>query len=312
MSNPEFSIVIPVYNASKVLGELCDRITMVFDHYIKKSFEIILVNDFSKDNSWETMCLINQKDSRVKIVNLAKNVGQHNTILCGLNLSRGDLIITMDDDLQHPPEEIPKLILAIVENPDVDVVCGEYDSKKHSLLRNLGTKTMNHISAKIFNRDPSIKLTSFRIIKRKTAQHIAEINVTNPRIGQLIMYVTQNIINTKVNHDERKYGRSGYSFARLSRDFVLNIVNTSALPLKFVSYIGVFSSILSFIYGFYLVFKYLFLGSSVQGWTSTVVIMVFFFGLVLLSLGIIGEYLIRILMETKKIPNYIIKEKRVR
>jgi polyisoprenyl-phosphate glycosyltransferase len=310
MNQVEYSVVIPVYNSSKSIEELCSRLISVFENTIKGSFEIILVNDFSTDHSWKLMCNLHEHDNRIKTVNLARNYGQHSAILCGFNLSQGKYTITLDDDLQHPPEEIPKLIKAMHDSPDSDVVCGDYESKKHSIVRNLGTKLMNLILSKTTGRNPDIKMTSFRLIKGDVVRNINQLHISNPRIGNLINYVTHNIINAKVEHDKRKYGRSGYSFGRLIKDFLLNIINNSSLPLRIVSFIGIICSIFSFLIAIYIILKYFFVGVSVEGWTSTILIMVFFFGLILLSLGIIGEYLIRILTEAKKNPNYIIKEKR--
>jgi polyisoprenyl-phosphate glycosyltransferase len=303
------SLIIPVFNAEKSLNELCSRIIFVFETQIKFDFEIILVNDASKDSSWEIMKQLNSKDSRIKVIDLAKNSGQHAAMHCGLQHFKGDYVLFMDDDLQHPPEEIPKLVRHIIENPDIDVVIGAFAEKKHSLIRNAGSKAMQIAGKKIFKKETSLRFTNFRIMRADIAQAIAKIHINKPRIGQLILHTTRNISSIVVEHDERKYGKSGYTFTRLVKDFILNIINNSALPLKLISSMGLIISIISFFIGLFYLLRYMIHGTSVAGWTSLIVITTLLSGFILFSLGIIGEYLIRILTEAKKLPNYLEREK---
>ncbi len=303
------SLVIPVFNAGKSLNELCSRIISVFDNQIKFGFEIILVNDASKDRSWEIMKQLHEKDSRIKIVDLTKNSGQHAAMHCGLQHFKGGYVLFMDDDLQHPPEEIPKLVRHIIENPGIDVVIGAFAEKKHSLIRNAGSKAMQIAGKKIFKKETSLRFTNFRIMRADIAHAIAKIHINKPRIGQLILHTTRNISSVVVEHDERKYGKSGYTFTRLVKDFILNIINNSALPLKLISSMGLIISIISFFIGLFYLLRYMIYGTSVAGWTSLIVITTMLSGFILFSLGIIGEYLIRILTEAKKLPSYLEREK---
>jgi polyisoprenyl-phosphate glycosyltransferase len=305
----KYSIIIPVFNAEKSITELCNRIENVFV-ILEYNYEIILVNDYSKDNSWDIMRELQEKDNRIKIINLARNCGQHSAMMCGLNNFTGDFVIFMDDDLQHPPEEIPKLINHIENNPNIDVVIGAFLHKKHSIIRNLGSKLNSLIVGKtIFNKESNFSFTNFRILRGNIAKSIAKINIHKPRIGQLILQTTQNISFIVVNHDERKYGKSGYTFFRLVKDFFSNIISNSILPLKLISSFGIFIAIFSFGAGLFYLIRYLIYGTSITGWTSLIVITTFLSGFILLSLGIIGEYLLRILDETKKMPNYVEREK---
>lgn len=304
-----YSIIVPVYNAEKSLNELYTRIKNVFEDTIREDFEVILINDFSHDNSWTIMQELRLNDKRVKIIDLARNCGQHAATMCGLNNFNGDFVIIMDDDLQHFPEEIPKLINEIKNHDKADVVVGTFREKKHSLLRNFGSKTMLWVGKKIFKTKSNISLTSFRIIRASTAHKIASIHVDRPRIGQLIAYTTHRISAVEVKHDERKYGKSGYVFTRLFKDFFLNIIMNSSLPLRLISYAGFGISLMSFIIALFYAGRYIFWGKTVVGWTSLMVTITFFSGFILLSLGIIGEYLIRILKENYKLPNYTEREK---
>jgi len=300
-----YSIIVPVYNSQNSLGELHKRVKAVFEQIVKADFELILVNDSSRDNSWNVMKDLHEKDERVKIINLAKNFGQHAALLCGLKYFSGDFVIMLDDDLQHPPEEIPKLIKALEENPEIDVVFGNYESKKHNWYRNLGSLAINKLGKVIGKRDEDIKVTSFRIIKADLAHRIAEINIQQPRVGGLIMHATNRVMAVQVEHKARVYGRSGYKLDRLFKDFLGIIIGNSVLPLKLISTFGVLLALFSMLIGVYFVIRHLFFGVSVVGWTSLIVAITFFSGFILFTLGIIGEYLIRILMETKKMPVYV-------
>lgn len=304
-----FSIIVPVYNSEKSLWELCERVTNVFEKTIKEDFEIILVNDASKDNSWLIMKDLYQKNNNIKIIDLIKNSGQHPAMMCGLNNFHGDYVILMDDDLQHLPEEIPKLVTHIMNNPDIDVVIGTFTEKKHSFVRNFGSRSMHVIGKKIFNIEANIRFTNFRIMRANIAQAIASIHISKPRIGYLILDTTRNISSIIVKHDERKYGKSGYAFVRLVKDFILNIINNSSLPLRLISYFGIMLSLISFIIALFYLGRYFLYGTSILGWTSLMVVLTTLSGFILFSLGIIGEYLIRILTETKKLPNYLEREK---
>lgn len=304
----KFSVVVPVYNSEKSLNELYSRLRKIFDCTIKEEFELILVDDFSKDNSFIIMQQLHEKDARVSAIQLSRNCGQHPALLCGFSFATGDYIITMDDDLQHPPEEIPKLIKHIKEHPEFDVVIGKYESKKHSAVRNLGTRLSNYISYKVYGKPKELELTSFRIIKKFVVGDLIALSIDLPRIGNMLLQVNGRIGNVIVEHDERKYGKSGYTLGRLTKDLFNNLVTKSSFPLIFVRNIGINSLILSIVLGLYYLLKYLIKGTSIVGWTSLILIIIFYCGLLLFSVGIIGDYLMKILNESKKMPQYYIRK----
>lgn len=306
-----YSVVVPVYNSERSLDELYKRVRETFEYEVKEEFELVLVDDSSRDNSFSVMENLRKADPRVRIIQLSRNYGQHSALLCGMNYSKGDFIITMDDDLQHPPEEIPKLIKEINEREDLDVVIGAYASKKHGIIRNLGTYMSNLVTAHVFGNDPNLKLTSFRIMRRFVAENLLQMKVSYPRIGHLLLLVSNRIGNVIVEHDKRQYGKSGYSFKRLVKDFFHNISNNTALPLIFLRNVGLFAFVLSGILGLYYMIRYFVVGISIAGWTTIILVLLFFFGLTLLGLGIVGEYLYRVLEETKKLPNYMIRKSNI-
>lgn len=303
-----YSIVVPVYNSEKTLNTLYDRILNTFTNDIKENFELILIDDSSKDNSFSIMKELNKKDERVKIFQLSRNFGQHCAILCGISKSAGDFVITLDDDLQHPPEEIKKLIDEINIREDLDVVIGQYESKKHSMLRNFGTFLSKKITSWSYNREISVDLTSFRIMRKFIAEEISNITVSSPKIGFLLLDVSNRIGNVKVQHNERKMGKSGYTFNMLVKELFTNIYTNSMLPLIIVRNLGIFFFCISILGSLFYLYKYFNHSISVSGWITLILILLSFLGIELFSIGIIGEYLLRVYTETKKKPNFIIRK----
>ena len=309
-STVELSVVIPVYNAADCLDELFERLTAVLED-VCPDYEIILVDDASPDESWKVMKALREREPRIRLIQHMRNFGQHKAILCGMAYARGKLVATMDDDLQHPPEELPKLLDAIRTQDRIDVVMGAYVLKQHSWFRNLGTKTINAVTSHVFNKDSDLKLTSFRIMRRAIVRELMKYEIDCPRIGQLLLLTTNRIANVPVRHDAREHGRSGYTLRRLVANALDNILSNSSLPLQIVSYMGFACSFLSVVLGMYYLYKYLFVGISMPGWTTIILLMLMFFGILFFSLGIIGEYLIRILREAKRSPRSAVREEEV-
>ena len=200
-----YSIVVPVYNSENSLNELYSRIKQVFEQTIKEEFELILVDDSSRDKSFSVMEQLHQKDSRVKIIQLARNFGQPSAILCGFSHVSGDFVITLDDDLQHPPEEIPKMIAVMNEREDVDVILATYENRKHGPIRKLGTFVSKLATNQMMNTSGDLDMTSFRLIRRFVVDAVLKMNIHLPQIGNLLLQVSNRIINVPVAHDARKY-----------------------------------------------------------------------------------------------------------
>ena len=306
-----YSVVVPVYNSEHTLDELYTRVKAVFDETLKQDFEMILVDDGSKDQSWSVMEKLHDADPRVKIIQQARNFGQHPALLCGFHYVQGDFIITMDDDLQHPPEEIPKLVQVMNERDDVDVIIAKYEGRKHNIIRRMGTAVSVYATSKMLGKPKDLEITSFRLIRRFIVDAIIQMNVRLPQIGNLLIQTSNRIINVPVKHDARKYGHSGYSFRRLAHDLFYDIISNSAFPLIMVRDIGIVSFLVSVVLALYFLIRFFMFGRSVEGWTSSMLIMLAFFGLTLLSIGIMGEYLMHILDEAKKMPNYVERQKKL-
>lgn len=300
----KYSVVVPVYNSEPTLEELYTRVKSVFENTLNETFEMVLVDDSSHDNSFAKMAELSERDSRIVSVQLSQNFGQHNAILCGFSHAKGEYIITIDDDLQHPPEEIPKLIAAMEENKNMDVIIGKYETKKHSLIRNIGSRVINGIARHTNEKTSHLDMTSFRLIKRFVIDYLLEIDIRTPRIGYLITAITDKIMNVTVQHDERKYGRSQYTFKRLVKDFKVEVLSNTMLPLVIVRNIGIAVFFASIVLAIIYLIRYFASDIDVEGWTTLVILLLLFFGVTLFSIGIIGEYLMRILGEAKKTPNY--------
>ena len=276
--------------------------------FSKEEFELILVDDGSRDRSFAVMQELREKDPHVKIIQMARNFGQHPALLCGFAHAKGEFIVTMDDDLQHQPEELPKMINVMKERDDVDVIIASYEGRKHNLIRKLGTKLSVWATSKMLGKDPNLQITSYRLIRRFLVEAMLKTNTYLPQIGNLLVLSSNRIINVPVQHAARAYGKSGYSFRRLVKDLIYDITAHTAFPLLMVRNIGIASFLVSFLLGIYYLVRYFLCGISVEGWTSLMLVMLAFFGLTLLSIGIIGIYLMNILNEAKKMPHYVIRQ----
>ncbi len=305
----KYSIVIPVYNSQESLEELYFRIKKIFKS-ITVDYEIIMVDDCSQDRSWNVLLELHAHDPRVKIIQLMKNFGQQNALMCGLNYSQGEYVITMDDDLQHPPEEIPKLMAKIKEG--YDVVYGQYFRKEHNFSRNLGTYLINYMLKKVTKRQ--FNLTAMRIIRKLVVNQMNKHNNYNVMVDVCISNLVPNekVGLRFVRHDRRKYGKTHYSFRRLFSFAIGLILNYSTLPLKIASFMGLFLSLLSFIIALILVINHYFLGKIyLTGWTSLILVMIFFSGMILFVLGVIGEYISRIFLSLNDKPQFEIRESKI-
>jgi glycosyltransferase involved in cell wall biosynthesis len=302
-----FSVVIPAYRSAEILPELISRLEAVMTR-LGEPFEIVIVHDCSPDNeTWPTIVSLARTRPHLRGINLLYNVGQFRALLCGFEHARGRYIITMDDDLQHPPEEVPKLVAAIRAHPGLDCVMGRYAEKKHSLFRRLGSGLFGLIERVVYNRPAGLKSTSFRIMTRSLIETLLNYRTQIPQISPMVLSSTQRIINVTVEHQERYQGASGYSLWSLMYHTVYSVINASTIPLRFFSALGFIISFFSFLFSVFYFFRWLF-GRVVPGFTSLVLLNFFFGGMVLLGIGIIGEYIARVIRELTGPPKYVVSE----
>lgn len=299
----DYSVVIPVYRSEKMLEELHRRLSAVMQE-MGQSYEILFVEDCGYDGSWRVLQELATDDENVTVIQLMRNSGQSNATLCGLAYARGRIVITMDDDLQHPPEEIPELIRAL--KPDVDVVMGAPKEKKHHWFRRLGSGVMHNVNCYLLGKDRTLRFTSFRLMRRAVVDGLLTMRTLSPALGPMINSVTRRIVNTTVRHDARKEGRSGYTFRRLLAQTMSNLIGYSMLPLRLLAIVGGVGIVASAGVAIGLVIHYLG-GGVVPGWTSTMLVIVLLSGFNFFAFAILGEYVLRILQRVNATPQYFVR-----
>lgn len=304
MEKQKISIVVPVYNSEMTITTLVEKI----NNYLSSKYyvEFILVNDNSKDNSLKVGIDLANKYENVKFVDLSKNFGQHNAIMVGLNISKGDIVITMDDDLQNPPKEVGKLIEKI--NEGFDVVYAKYGIKKHSWFRNFGSKFNDYMSGIMLKKPKTLYFTSFRAIRRYVVDEMTKYKGPYPYIDGLIIRSTNNISDVLVEHNERKIGKSNYTLKKLIKLWLNMFTSFSIIPLRIAMGVGFLLSAIGFIFAIILIIRKIISPSIVVGWTSIIVASLIFSGVQLLSIGMLGEYLGRIYIFQNKSPQYVIRK----
>ncbi|TKB26120.1 glycosyltransferase family 2 protein [Desulfopila sp. IMCC35006] len=301
----QYSVVIPVYNSAAIVGETVDRVREFFlvqgHHY-----EIILVNDGSRDDSWSVITRLARAFPEVIAINLLKNYGQHNANLCGFREAKGDYVITMDDDLQNPPEEVSKLIESVRQGHDL--VIGHFESKKHSLMRRIGSHMVGWLIRTAFDVKDDLVLSNFRIIRRDVVDRVCRNTSVAPYIPGLVLKYSAHRCNVLVRHLPRAEGKSNYTIRKLL-GLVANIMfNHSTIPLRYGAAFGFIVSGISFLLGLFYLLRTLIDGVGIPGWATLVVLMSFFNGVLILLLSVIGEYLIRVLREIGTFRSYEISE----
>jgi glycosyltransferase involved in cell wall biosynthesis len=300
-----YSLIIPVYNSARIIEK---TVNLCIEEMIKNQlkFEILLINDGSTDGSWEIIQKLAKENEEVNSVDLLKNYGQHTAVFCGIQRANGDYLITLDDDLQNPPEEIIKLINKIHEG--YDLVFAKFKSKKHSSYRKQGTKLINYLNAKIFEKPKDVVLTNFRIFNKDVAVRVSSYNTFYPYIPGLLLMFASVIGNVETDHHARKIGSSNYSMIKILKLVSRLLFNYSSYPLKILTGVGFVIALFSFFWGVYFIFKGIFVGISVPGWTTTIVLLSFFNGFLIIMLGILGEYVSRILNQLSVQKAYQIRE----
>ncbi|MDP1722758.1 MAG: glycosyltransferase family 2 protein [Candidatus Gottesmanbacteria bacterium] len=300
-----YSVVIPVYNSATVVAK---TVALIRDFFLSQTlrFEIILVNDGSRDVSWDVISCLARDFQEVVAINLLKNYGQHHANLCGFREAKGEYLITMDDDLQNPPEEIGKLIDTVANG--YDLVMGRFESKQHSFIRRAGSRLVGWLNRKIFDVKENLTLTNFRIIRRDVVDRVCRDRSFSPYIPGLILKYSARRCNVLVRHQPRLVGSSNYTWRKILRLMATLLFNHSSIPLRYGSAFGFVVASVSFLLGAFYLLDALFYGTAAPGWATLVVLISFFNGVLILLLSVIGEYLIRVLREIGSQSCYEISE----
>lgn len=299
------SVVIPCYNSEKTIRRVVEMVMGVFEQYKGYECEFVLVNDCGGDNTFGVIRELARDYDNVHGLDLMRNFGQHNALMCALNYTSGDLILGMDDDLQTHPSQIP-IMLEAMEQHDYDVLYGVYPHRKVGPVKNF-THWLNKVSsAVLLGRPKGVQSSNFWLITRAVRNEVIKYQTFNPFVDAIFYRTTHNIGNVQIEHHRREVGESGYTLSKLVKLW-LAYWNFSTVPLHISSIIGAISAFVGFVAGFVTVIRKLLDPSIPMGWSSLVCVMLFFFGLVLLALGVIGEYLGKALLAINDTPQYIVR-----
>ncbi len=301
---PSISAVIPVYNGASTLGELVKRLESVFKK-VSRNFEIILINDGSVDDSWKIIEDLSTRYPHVHGINFLRNYGQHNAIFCGLMNSKFELIVTLDDDLQHPPEEISKMLDCL--NQGFDVVYGTPKKETHGLFRDLASVMTKMILANMMGAKNARSVGPFRVFRSTIINAFSHYQGPYVNIDVLLTWGTSRFGSMQVNHVLRTSGISNYNFRKLLNHAMNLITGFSTLPLQFASLTGFAFTIIGVAILIFVLLRYIISGVVVPGFTFLASIVTVFSGATLFALGIIGEYLARMYFRLMDKPKYVIR-----
>lgn len=299
---PGISVVVPVYNSAATLHALVERVGAVLLAE-GMNYEIILVNDGSRDDSWRVLEDLQRADpAHIVAIDLMRNFGQHNALMCALTEARREFIVTIDDDLQNPPEEIPKLLSAIRASGD-DLVYGRYEEKRHGGFRNFGSALTQWFYRRVFSRANGV--SAFRILRHELARCVISYDLNYTYLDGLFAWNTNRISEILVRHDARSSGASGYSVARLLLLAINLFTNFSLAPLQIVSVAGLLTALTGFAGGAYFLAQRLLNNIEVPGFASVIIAVLMLGGVQMLSIGIMGEYLGRLHINVNRKPQYV-------
>jgi polyisoprenyl-phosphate glycosyltransferase len=298
-----FSIVIPCYYSEDTIEK---TVTAIADE-LSGNYELdfVLVNDGSTDGTWDAIKRLRERYN-VTAINLRRNFGEHNTVITGLRHVRGEAALIVDDDLQHPPSEIPKLIAKM--DAGFSVVYGRYIEKQHGLFRNFGSWLNGAVANLVLDKESKVYLSSFKVIRRDLIEEIVDYQGPFVYIDGLIMWLTKNYCEVDVLHAERAQGRSNYTFRRLLRLHMNLLTGFSVVPLRLAALLGFVMAAIGTILAVVFSIERLMNPELPLGWASTMVVLLLIGGITLLMLGIIGEYVGRIFILLNRKPQSSIGE----
>jgi glycosyltransferase involved in cell wall biosynthesis len=303
----QLSVIVPVYGSEAILPELVRRLECVLAANADE-FEIVLVNDSSPDGSWNVICDLALENSFIRAVNLMRNYGQHNALLCGIRTARYEVIVTIDDDLQHPPEEIPKLLAKLAER--YDVIYGTPQQEQHGLGRDFASWFTKLALQNVMGADIARKVCAFRAFRTQVAKAFEHYEGSFVSIDVLLTWGTNRFASVPVVHKPRTQGASGYTFRKLMTHAMNMMTGFSTMPLQIASLVGFVFTFFGLLVLVYVLARFLLHGDPVPGFPFLASIVALFSGAQLFALGIIGEYLARMHLRALQKPPYVVRELR--
>lgn len=303
----KISFVIPCYRSEGTLEQVIAEITATMERLSKYDYEVILVNDCSPDNTLAVIRRICAADQRIKGISFSRNFGQHAALMAGLRSSGGDYVVCLDDDGQTPADEVDKLLCKLEEG--YDAVYASYEHKQHSGFRNFGSK-VNELMTRIMLEKPAdLYISSYFAVRRFIVEDMIRYENSYPYVIGLVLRATKNITNVPVNHREREVGNSGYTLKKLLNLWFNGFTAFSVKPLRIATMLGTGCAAVGFLYGVYTILKKLVNPSVPLGFSSLMAAVVFFGGMIMVILGLVGEYVGRIYISLNNSPQYVIRER---
>lgn len=300
------SIIVPVYRAEGTLRDLHRRIVNTLEAQ-NTDFEIVFVEDCGGDSSWDLISELAAKDGRVKGLRMSRNFGQHSALLCGIRAANNDVVVTLDDDLQNPPEEIPKLLAELEQGHDM--VYGTREHERHGIFRNLASQVTKWVLQSAMGANTARDVSAFRAFRTRLREAFADYRSPSVNLDVLLTWGTTAFGSVQVRHEARQVGDSGYNLRKLMNHAINMMTGFSTLPLRFASIMGFAFALIGLLILAYVLGRYLLFGSSVPGFPFLASIIAIFSGVQLFALGIIGEYLARMHLRTMERPTYVVSER---
>ena len=300
------SFVIPCYRSEKTIKGVVEEVMAAAEALANDTYEIILVNDGSPDDTFSVIKSLCEAASRIKGINLSKNFGQHAALMAGFRHVKGNIVVCLDDDGQTPAGEVGKLIAGIEEG--ADVVYARYDHKRHSWFRNFGSKLNELMTRVMLGKPKKLYISSYFAARRFVIDEVVRYENAYPYVIGLVLRATKNIANVDVTHRERAIGTSGYTLGKLINLWVNGFTSFSVKPLRIATMIGALCAFLGFCYGIYTIIKKFVNPAVPMGFSSLMAAVVFIGGMQMLLLGLIGEYIGRIYVCMNNSPQYVIRE----
>ncbi len=300
------SIVLPCYRSASMIQSLVESIENEIEKMPQYDYEIILVNDSSPDHTWSAIANLANTSDKIKAIDLSRNVGQHAALMAGYRFAKGDIIVNMDADGQNPPDQIHLLLDKLAEG--FDIVIAKYPRKKEAFLRRVGSAINERMARYLLRKPKNLEINSFYCMRRFVVEEILRYKGPFPYLAGLLLRATSHIANVIVTHQERMEGKSGYTVSKLLSLWFNGFTAFSVKPFRIATLIGFVFSAMGFIYGIYIIIHRL-VDSSVQmGYSSLMAAIVFTGGVLMLMLGLVGEYIGRIYISLNNAPQYVIRE----
>ena len=302
----KISFVIPCYRSEKMIGKVIEEIRETMAKMPQYTYEVVLINDCSPDNTFGAIKELAEKYSFIKGINLARNFGQHAALMAGFRHVTGDVVVCLDDDGQTPADEVGKLLEKIEEG--YDAVYASYAHKQHSFFRNFGSRVNDWMTRVMLGKPKELLVTSYFAVQRFVVDDMIRYENSYPYVIGLVLRATKNIVNVPVQHREREEGRSGYTIKKLLGLWLNGFTAFSVIPLRIATTIGGICAAGGFAYGAYTIIKKLVMPDVPLGFSSVMSAIVFFGGMIMIMLGLVGEYIGRIYISLNNSPQYVVKE----